>query len=63
MRWIRRFALAAAASALLAALLGLVVEPSLALVVGLAGAATGAVPAFGRRADAAASDPPDTPPG
>lgn len=53
MRWLRRFAMAAAASALLAALLSLVVEPSLAMVVGIAGAATGAVLAFGRRIDGA----------
>jgi hypothetical protein len=52
MRWLRRFALAAGISAVLAALLSLVVEPGLGLVVGLAGAATGAVMAFGRRIDA-----------
>ncbi len=59
MRWVRRFAVGAAVSALAAALLSLVVEPSLALVVGLAGIATGAVMAFGRRADAAAGTAPE----
>jgi Flp pilus assembly protein TadB len=58
-RWLRRFLVGAGLAALAAVLLSLIMEPSLALAVGLAGVATGAVLAFGRRRDAPGVSPAD----
>ena len=58
MVWLRRFAIAAALSALVAGLLSLAVEQSLAVAVGLAGLGFGGILAFARRRQAERADDP-----
>jgi hypothetical protein len=65
MVWLRRFLLAAALAAVVALLLTLVIEQSLAIAVGFAGVMMGAVLAFAKRremegaGDAASGGEPD----